>query len=81
VDGSNTHERVTAGCRCKTPVTATINTDRERGIVGGSTNSGEDYRKETLVVDHNKRVETGISEREKASQLIVGANRSGGGID
>jgi hypothetical protein len=67
VDGSNTHERETAGCRCKTPVIAPINTDRDRGIVSGSTNSGEDSTKETLVVDHNKVVETSVSERESVS--------------
>jgi hypothetical protein len=67
VDGSNTHERKTAGCRYKTPVTAAINTDRERDTVSGSTNSGNDYREKTLVVDHNKVVETSISERESVS--------------
>jgi hypothetical protein len=67
VDGSNTHERETAGCRCKMPVTAAVNTDRERDTVGGSTNSGDDYREKTLVVDHNKAVKTSISERESVS--------------
>jgi hypothetical protein len=57
----------------------TINTGRGRGTVGGSMNSSEGDTKETLVVDHNKGVEMGISERESISMV----NRSGSiqGID
>jgi cytochrome c5 len=67
VDGCNTHERASWGCRCKTLVTTAINGDRKEGTVGGSMNSSEDDVKETLVVNHNKRVETSISERESVS--------------
>jgi hypothetical protein len=61
----HTHER--ASCGDKTHVTASINTDHGRGTIGVSMNSSEDDVKETLAVDHNKRVETSISERESVS--------------
>ena len=82
--GSNkehTHER--ASCGYKTQVTAPINTGHGGGMDDGSTdstNSSEDNTKETLVVDHNTRVETSISGRE--SVLLIN-QRSGSilGID
>jgi hypothetical protein len=51
---SNTHER--ASCGDKMHVIASINTGRGTGIFGDSMNSSEDDTKETLVVDHIKRV-------------------------
>jgi hypothetical protein len=54
VDGSNTHEMMSWGCKDRTLVTtATISSDHEESTAGST--------KETLVVDHNKREETGIS--------------------
>jgi hypothetical protein len=72
VDGSNTHEMASWGCKDRTLVTtATISSDREENTAGST--------KETLVVDHNKREEAGISERESisvncSSELIRGIN-------
>jgi hypothetical protein len=68
VGRSNTHEMASWRCRDKTLVTtAAISSDREEGTVGRSRNTSEDDTKETLVVDHNKGVETSISERESVS--------------
>jgi hypothetical protein len=77
VQESNTHERVS--CGDKTHIIASINTGHGTGIFGDSMNSSDDDTKETLVVDHNKRVETSISEREsvsvnRRSKLIRGIN-------
>ena len=61
---SNTHER--ASCGHKMHIIASITTGRGTGIFGDSTNSTavKTIQEETLVVDHNKRVEMSISERE-----------------
>jgi hypothetical protein len=56
----HTHERASCGDKMH-HVTASINTDRGKGTIGGSVNSSEDDVKESLVVDHNKRLETSIS--------------------